>query len=96
LSSWIPKKENWLGDKSTAQGARPTAHGKERAVEKIYTVAEVAEIMRVDAQTIKKWLGVDDPEQAVIDAQDWFRLPNNYIRIFERAVLKLQGYGSGA
>jgi len=91
LSSWIPKKKNWLGEKSAAHGERRTAHGKAKEVEKIYTVAEVAEIMRVDKQTIKKWLGVDSPELAVIEIDDWFRLPNGYIRIFERAVLKLQG-----
>lgn len=59
--------------------------------EELYTVQEMAKVMKVHERTIKRWLGVDDPSLAVISANDWFKLPGGRIRIFERALLKLQG-----
>ena len=60
--------------------------------DELYTVQEIAKLLKVHDKTIKRWLGLDAPELAVISADDWFKLPGGRIRIFERALLKLQGH----
>jgi len=60
-----------------------------RQIEKVYSVAQVAELLSVTKQTVYKFLSLDEPELATIDPVHWFKLPNGHIRIRQKAVLKL-------
>ena len=56
----------------------------------MYSVAEVAELMSVHKQTVYKWLGLDDEDEAVIPPGGWVKTPGGQIRIREWIVLRLQ------
>ncbi len=49
-----------------------------------YTVAEIAEIFKVNANTVRKWLHAGE-----VAAENWIRLPGGHIRIREEAIWKL-------
>jgi hypothetical protein len=63
---------------------------KESKVKKCYSIKEVGKILSVSRQTIYKWLSLDEPEDAIIPPEAWFRLPSGHIRIREWVVLKIQ------
>lgn len=77
---WIQKHSSWL-PKNT-----PAARREQEAM---YTITEVARIFKVSRTTVYKWLDFDDPEEAVIHPNDWFKIPTGHIRIRRRAVEKL-------
>ena len=56
----------------------------------MYSVAEVARLMSVSKNTVYKWLCIDDPEDAVIPPNGWFRIPHTMdIRIKKWVVMSL-------
>jgi transposase len=75
-------------EKELTTGARKK---RPRKVEKVYSISEVAELLAVNKQTVRKWLSIGDPDGAVIPPNAWLKLPNGHIRIREWIVLKLQG-----
>ena len=79
---WIEKKENWLKKPQTKKETLPMS--------KAYSITEVAKLLSVSRRTIFKWLAIDEPEDAVIPPEAWFRLPSGHIRIREWVVIKLQ------
>ena len=69
---------------------RSKARQPEKELEKVYSVAEVAYLMSVSKNTVYKWLCINNPEDAVIPPDGWFRLPNTTdIRIKKWALLAL-------
>jgi len=58
---------------------------------KVFTVSEVAELLAVSRSTVFRYLAIDEPDLAVIDPGDWFKLPGGSIRIRARAIEKLMG-----
>lgn len=81
MAQWIEKKENWL------PGSERKQPGPE---ENVYSVAEVADLLKITKPTVMKWLSIDESKLAVIPPNAWFKLPNGYIRIREWIVLKLK------
>lgn len=64
---------------------------KEKDEEKVFSVAQVAEIIPVYERTVRGWLKEDEAGRAVIPPDGWFRLPNSrHIRIKEWVVEKLK------
>lgn len=101
MTPWLEKKEGWIPSRRRqGYGGRAEAGGNGRrgkrqpAGERVFSVAEVADILAVDKQTVRKWLMDDDETgEAVIPAEAWFKLPNGYIRIWEWIVVKLMEGG---
>ena len=82
MKPWIEKKEGWLRRGEKAEKPAQAV----RKVERMFSVAEVAELMAVDPQTVKKWIDAE-----VIPPAAWMRLPGSgHIRVKEWAVVKLQ------
>jgi len=75
LLKWLDQKSNWLPR---------YADGKHKYQE-VFSVSEVAAILAVTPQTVKKWIICD-----IITENDWFKLPNGYIRITKKAVDRLR------
>ena len=80
--TWIEKKEDWFPDKGRKR--------KAVAIERSYTIAQMAEALAVSREIIYKWLALDDPENAVIPPTGWYRLPNGRVRIREWVIIKIQ------
>ena len=59
-------------------------------IERSYSVAEVAEKLKVTRQTIYKYLSLDEPKYAQIPVSGWYRLPGGHLRIKESALKELQ------
>ena len=76
--AWLEKKKDWLPNSPKTRKTRQP----EKEPEKVYSVAEVARLMSVSKNTVYKWLCINNPEDAVIPPDGWFRIPNTtYIRI---------------
>jgi hypothetical protein len=86
---WIKKREeSWL---PTAHGAKRGEKSAERQPEKkLYTVDEVARIFKVTKKTVYKWMSYeDDPNEAIIPPEAWYKMRTGRILIDEWIVLKL-------
>lgn len=88
--TWIDKKAEM--DTSGGWLRAPRERPRRRpAMEPVYTVAEVADILAISKQTVYKYLMAEDGD-AVIPAEGWFKLPGSgHIRIRHAAVMALQG-----
>jgi len=87
---WIDKKN----DMDTSGGVLRRSSGRRsrpRPPEPTYSVAQVAEIFSVSKATVRKWLSIDFPEDAVIPPDGWFKLPRSgYIRIKHGIITSLK------
>jgi len=74
--AWLERKEGWIsrGEKT-----------RRMVGERVYSVAQVAEMLAVSRNTIYKYL-----DNAIIPPDAWFRLPSGYIRIREAAVMRIK------
>ena len=90
--SWIKKHDNWLGQGQKSDPAQSDVYtGTEKSV---LTVAQAAEMLGVDIQTIKrKYLALDPEDDAPIPFDGWFRLPGGHIRIYRYIIVKIQKTG---
>ncbi|MFC1884657.1 hypothetical protein ACFL2O_07795 [Thermodesulfobacteriota bacterium] len=88
---WTEQKEKF--DTSGGRLKRTSSQKKRQAVsERVFTISEVADIFRVNKQTVYKWLSPDPEENCGIAFEDWYKLPRSgQVRIYERAIIKLQG-----
>jgi hypothetical protein len=99
--SWIDYKDDFdttggririARQPRSGQALRPGFAGGIEPDKKVYSVSEVAELLRVDAQTVKrKYLALDPDDDAPIPFDGWFRLPGGHIRIYEWVISKIRG-----
>jgi hypothetical protein len=75
---WIERRDNWLPRSAPM-----------RRRDDVYTVSEVATLLKVSRNTVYKWLGFDEAEEAVIPPAMWFKLPTGHIRIRKDAIQAL-------
>lgn len=89
--TWLDQKDDMDTSGGRLKRSQPPASRKE--LEKLYSIAEVARIFKVDKRTIVKWMDFDEdaPNEAPIPPDAWFKLPNGNIRIREWIILKLMG-----
>ena len=88
MKTWIEGRDKLDTSGGRLQGQEGPA-AKHKPVERVYRVAEVAELLRLDARTVRKYIALDMEEKAPIPYDGWFKLPNGQIRIKEWAVLGL-------
>jgi hypothetical protein len=63
---------------------------KEKKIERLYTVRQVADKFQITKTTVYKWLSIDEPKYAVIPPEGWFKLPGGHIRIHPWVIEKIQ------
>lgn len=91
--TWLDKRKyldtsgGWLRrDPQAREAPRPA-----QAVERSYSISEVAALCSVSRRTVWKWLDEDEKSgEAIIPADAWYKLPSGQVRIREWAVKKLQ------
>ena len=83
MTRWLEKRENWIPGTGRGRSAK-------KKVEKVYSISEVAQLFSVSRTTVFKWLSLDEPNDAVIPPEAWFKLPRGHIRIREWIILQLQ------
>jgi hypothetical protein len=81
---WLEQKKSWL------KQAKQSAAAQKIIDERVYSITDVAQILAVTRQTVYKWLSIDEPEDAVIPPEAWFKLPSGHIRIREWIVAKIK------
>lgn len=93
--TWIDRKDDFdtSGGRLRRSGSQVSQKqiSQKKGLERVYSVAQVAESLAVTKQTVMKWISIDEPEYAVIPPDKWFKLPNGHIRIKESIVLQLLG-----
>ncbi|MBW2024381.1 MAG: helix-turn-helix domain-containing protein [Deltaproteobacteria bacterium] len=82
--SWIEKTDNWLEGLGESRRRRQLKPKKAPEPEVVYTVKEIANILKVNRNTVFKWIETD-----VLGPEDYFRLPGGYLRIRHSALMKL-------
>ena len=96
MSSWIDHKDDFdtSGGRLKTQRSE-VGEGLASSREKpVLTVAEVADMLGVDKQTIRrKYLALDPEDDAPIPFDAWYRLPGGHIRIYRFVIekIKIQG-----
>lgn len=74
---WSNGRKNWLPF---------GGHEKNPKLRTSLTVAEASGLLSIDRQTVYKYIDTE-----VIPDDGWFKLPGGHIRIFEWAILNIQG-----
>lgn len=90
MSSWIDHKDEF--DTSGGQLKRGTIHNAPMDDDRrpVLTVAEAAEMLGVDKQTIRKYMALDPEDNAPIPFDAWYRLPGGHIRIYRYVIIEIQ------